>query len=121
MKKPFGIYFIGGFQIFGALAILMTLSIPQYPAFNIRFGVPFIPELWVKIIVVIVAFLLAYGYLKLTKWGYYGMLVYSILFCGISLFQALAGEPQPFLGNGIYAAIVVVYTLLHTNTFRAIK
>lgn len=114
-KQPIGIKWISYFQFFGAIAVLMTINIEQTPALNVRFGVPFLPELLVKILIIVLGTLIAYGYLKQTKWGFFSMLVYSILFGGISCFQA---QIQPFIGNGIYAFIVAIYTLGHFKDFN---
>ena len=116
-KNPIGIKLIGGFQIFGALAILFSLNVQQTPPFNIRFGVPFIPELVVRICIVVFAIIIAYGYLMQLKWGYWSMLIYSILFCYISLSQTTKYGSQPFIGNAIYAAIVTIYTIIHSKCF----
>lgn len=116
-KTPIGITFIGLFQILGALAVLFTLKVQQNPPFNVRFAVPFIPELLVRICVVIFALIIAYGYLRQSKFGYWSMLIYSILFCCSSFFQASKYGGQLFIGNAIYAAIVTVYTLSHSKYF----
>lgn len=116
-KNPILIKFIGWFQILGALAVLFTLNVQQTPAFNIRFAVPFISEVIVKICVSILAIIIAYGYLKYLKWGYWSMLIYSILFCCISLTQIIEYGGQPFIGNAIYSAIVGIYTIFHSKYF----
>jgi hypothetical protein len=119
-KTPRGIVLIGLLQIFLAITVLFTLNVQQNPPFNIRFAVPFIPELWVKIFVVVLAIILAYGYLRQTKWGYWSMLIYSVLFCCISLFQATKYgiQPwQPFIVNVSSAVIVAIYTVLHSKYF----
>lgn len=116
-KSHIGIKFIGWFQIFGALAVLLTLNVQQNPPFNVRFAVPFIPETLVRILVVIFSIIIGYGYLRQSKWGYFSMLTYSIIFCCISLAQVTNYNPQPFLGNGIYAAIVVIFTVLNSKYF----
>ncbi|MHC1747327.1 MAG: hypothetical protein AB9856_02930 [Cellulosilyticaceae bacterium] len=116
-KNPIGIKFIGWFQILGALAIIFTLNVQQTPPFNVRFAVPFVPELIVKIFVGIFAIIIAYGYLKCLKWGYWSMLIYSILFCCISLTQITEYASQPFIGNVIYSAIVALYTISRGKHF----
>lgn len=117
IKTPIGITFIGLFQILGALAVLLTLKVQQNPPLNVRFAVPFIPELLVRICVVIFALIIAYSYLKQSKFGYWSMLIYSILFCCISFFQVSKYGSQPFIGNAIYATIVTIYTILHSKDF----
>ena len=116
-KNPIGINIIGWFQILGAFAILFTLNVQQTPPFNIRFSVPFLPELIVKICVGIFAIIIAYGYLKCLKWGYWSMLIYSILFCCISITQINKYGVQPFIGNAIYSAIVAIYTIFHSKYY----
>lgn len=116
-SNPMGIKFIGWFQILGALAVLFTLGVQQSPPFNERFAVPFIPEIIVKILLVVVSIIISYGYLKRTKWGYWSMLIYSILFCFISIIQGINYNSQPFIGNVFYSGIVAVYTLVHFKYF----
>ena len=116
-KNPIGITLIGWFMILSALAVLFTLNVQQNPPFNVRFAVPFIPELLVRLCVVVFAIIIAYGYLRQSKFGYWSMLVYSILFGFISFFQVSKYGNQPFIGNAIYAAIVTIYTLLHRKDF----
>lgn len=43
--------------------VLLTLNVQQTPTFNIRFGVPFILELLVRLRVGIFGIIIAYGYL----------------------------------------------------------
>lgn len=116
-KNPIGIKIIGWFQILGALAVVFTLNVQQNPPFNIRFAVPFIPELLEKIFIVVFTIIITYGYLRQIKWGYWSMLIYSILFCCVSLFQTINYGSQPFVGNAIYSAIVTIYTVLHVKYF----
>lgn len=118
-KNPLGIILIGWYQIFGALIVLFSLNVQQTPAFNVRFAVPFIPELLMKISVIVFALIISYGYLRQTKWGYWSMLIYSVLFCCLSLFQINKYGSQPFIGNAIYAAIVAIYTLIHNKYFTS--
>ena len=117
MKNSIGIKFIGWFQILGALVILFTLNVQQNPPINVRFALPFIPELLVKICLGVFAIIIAYGYLKQLKWGYWSMLIYSILFFCISATQATKYSSQPFIGNAIYAAIVTIYTIYKNKYF----
>lgn len=113
-KGPIGITFISYFQMLGSIVLLMAIKNEQTPAFNMRFGVPFLPELLVKILVIGFGILIAFGYLKQTNWGFWSMLVYSVLFCGMSFLQ----ETQPFIGNAIYSFIVIIYTLRHIHDFN---
>lgn len=120
VQNPIGIKLIAWFQIFGALTILFTLNIQQSPPFNVRFAMPFIPEILMKILIVAFALIISYVYLRQTKCSYWSMLIYSVLFCCISLFQSINYHIQPFIGNAIYAGIVIVYTILHRRYFTKI-
>ena len=117
-KNFMGVKLIGWFQLLGGFFVLLSLGTQQTPAFNIRFGVPFLPEILVKLCVGILAVIIAYGYLKYFKWGYLSMLIFSCLFCLISFTQALSQGSQPFIGNFIYSAIVVIYTLYRSKYFK---
>ena len=119
MKRsmPFGVMFIGWFQIFSCIVLLLTLNVPQDPAFNVRFGVPFIPEILVRVIVGVVEMVIAYGYLRGFKWGYYTMLIESIGFSLISIKQISVYGGETFALNAIYAALVAIYTFRNRRTF----
>lgn len=119
MKKNnfIGIKLIGWFQVFGALVLLLTLNVEQNPPFNIRFSMPFVPEILMKIVVIVMSLIIAYEYLKQTKYGYWSMIIYSTIFCCISLIQSVKYGMQPFIGNTIYSSIVVIYTIVHRKYF----
>lgn len=118
-ENPKGIKFIGWFQIFGALAVLLTLNVEQDVAFNVRFAVPFMPEKLVQILLVVISIVIAYGYLNQRKWGYWSMLVYATVFFFISLFQSFNYFSQPFIGNVIYSAFTIIYTLFNSKHFNS--
>lgn len=117
VQNPIGIKLIAWFQIFGALIVLFTLNIQQSPPFNVRFAMPFIPETIIKILLVISTLIISYGYLRQTKYGYWSMIIYSVLFCCISFFQSINYGIQPFIGNTIYSGFVTIYTILHREYF----
>lgn len=114
-----GIKFIGLFQIFGALAVLLTLNVEQDVAITARFTVPF-PGKLVQLLLVVISIVIAYGYLNQRKWGYWSMLIYSIVFFFISLFQSFNYFSQPFIGNAIYSAFVAVYTFFNSKYFNSL-
>jgi hypothetical protein len=118
MKRPFGITLIGYFYIFGAIVLLLTLGVKQEIGMNIRFGVPYIPETVVRIFIIAVSLIIAYGYLNLKKWGYFSMIIYSILFLIISLNQVSVYNSQPIIGNAIFSIIVLIYTVIKRKYFH---
>ena len=116
-ETPAGVKLIGCFYIFGAVVLLLTLGIKQDFEFNIRFGVPGIPEIIVRLSIIVLSLIMAYGYLKLEKWGYWIMILYSIVFLIISLNQVSVYKSQPFIGNVIFSLIVIIYTFTKREFF----
>jgi hypothetical protein len=131
-KRPLGISFIGYIYILGAILLFLSviLGVTHNTPFsikfgthynqeiflrsdvplNVRFGVPFLPETFVMIFIVVFYTIMAYGYLKMKKWGYWIMIVYSILFIIISLKQLSIYNSDTFLINAINSIIVLIYT-----------
>lgn len=117
MKKPFGIALIGYFYIFGAIILLLTLGIKQEIGINVRLGVPYLPEIAVRIFIALFSIIMAYGYLNLKKWGYWTMVIYSIIFLAVSIHQVNLYHSQPFIGNIIFSIIVILYTFVKRRNF----
>lgn len=117
IKRPLGITFIGYFYIFGAIILLITLGVKQDIGINVRFGVPYLPEIVVRIFIAFFSIIMAYGYLNMKKWGYWTMMIYSIIFLIISINQVNLYHSQPFIGNAIFSVIVIFYTFLKRYNF----
>ncbi len=119
-KKPLGITLIGYFYIFGAVVIAITLFTNAKDQFGIavRFGVPNFPENIMRVLVSMISLIMAYGYLKLEKWGYWFMLIYTIYFLIVSITLYQQYNQQPFYGNIIWSIIVLIYTLLKRKYFN---
>lgn len=118
-KRPFGITLIGYFYIFGAIVLLVTLftnATEQY-GIAVRFGLPKVPEGIMKVLVSIISLILAYGYLKLKKWGFWFMITYSIFFLAVSITLSLQYNSQLFWGNVIWSIIVLIYTFMRRRYF----
>ena len=116
-KRPSGITFIGYFYVFGSIVLLLSLGVKQEVAINVRFGVPYLPEMIVRIFIALFSIAMAYGYLKLKKWGYWTVIIYSILFLLLSLNQISHYNSQPFIGNAIFSIIVLIYTFMSRRSF----
>ncbi|CAH2213894.1 hypothetical protein [Tepidibacter aestuarii] len=119
-KRPLGITLIGYFYIFGAVVIAITLFTNAKDQFGIavRFGVPNFPENIMRVLVSMISLIMAYGYLKLEKWGYWLMLIYTIYFLTVSITLYQQYNQQPFYGNIIWSIIVLIYTLLKRKYFN---
>ncbi|MGD6846156.1 hypothetical protein FZC85_01750 [Rossellomorea aquimaris] len=114
MKRPLGVSIIGYFYIFGSIVLLFTAIFYQAGADTIsiaeRFGVSVVPERIMRIVVAFFSLLMAYGYMRLKKWGFWLLISYSVLFGFIS-FILFTNEPQqPFIGNVVFSVIVLIYT-----------
>ncbi len=118
VKRPFGITFIGYFYILGGIVLLLTLGVEQEIGMNIRFGIPYIPEIIVRITVAIFSLIMAYGYLDMKTWGYWTMIIYSLMFLFISFNQIAVYNSQPFIGNAVFSLIVLFYTFTHRHYFN---
>ncbi|MGG1629717.1 hypothetical protein [Rossellomorea sp. NRS-1567] len=121
MKRPLGVSIISYFYIFGSIVLLFTAIFYQAGADTIgmseRFGVSVVPERTMRVIVAFFSLLMAYGYMRLKKWGFWLLITYSVLFGFIS-FILLTNEPQqPFIGNFVFSIIVLIYTIYVKEAF----
>ena len=121
MKRPLGVSIIGYFYIFGAVVLLFTAMFYQADADTIsiseRFGVSILPERFMRIIVASFSLLMAYGYMRLKKWGFWLFISYSALFGLISSVIATNQPQQPFIGNVVFSVIVLIYTVYVKGAF----
>lgn len=121
MKRPLGVSIIGYFYIFGAVVLLFTAMFYQADADTIsiseRFGVSILPERFMRIIVASFSLLMAYGYMRLKKWGFWLFIAYSALFGLISSVIATNQPQQPFIGNIVFSVIVLIYTVYVKGAF----
>jgi hypothetical protein len=118
MRRPIGVTLIGYFYIFGAIILILTLGVTQDIGINVRFGVPFLPEIAVRIFVALFSIIMAYGYLNLKKWGYLTIIIYSIIFSVVSTNKLNIYHSQPFIGNIIFSLIFIIYTFTKRNNFN---
>ncbi len=120
-EKPKVISFIGYFYLFGAIILLATMNTAQDVPFNVRLGIPQAPELLVRICLTAVTAVVACGYVKLYRWGFWAMLVYSAVLLVISLTIMMQNNTQPFIGNAIFSAFVLIYTVIKRRVFVSLK
>ncbi|MBY0753850.1 hypothetical protein K5V21_00135 [Clostridium sardiniense] len=116
-NKSIVIKLIGYFYIFGAIILVLTFGVKQEINFNIRFGMQYIPEGIFKVALILVTAIMAYGYLKMKIWGYWMMVIYSILFLFASLNGISNYNSQPFIGNTIFSIIVLACTFKQRKSF----
>ena len=119
-KRPLGITLIGGFYVFGAVVLIITLFTNGVDKFGIaaRVGMPNVPENIMRILISIISLTVSCGYLRLRKWGYWFMISYNLYMFIVSIFLSFQYRQQPFYGNVIWSIIVLVYTFSKRKKFN---
>lgn len=121
IKRPLGVTLISYFYIFGAAVLIVTAIFFDADAneFGIadRFGLPNLPEQLFRIVVAVVSLIVIYAYMRLKTWGFCLMILYSFGFGLISYFLLLSNTHQPFIGNFIWSAMVLIYTFYVRKSF----
>lgn len=121
MKRPLGVTLISCFYIFGAAALIVTAIFFNVDAdeFGIadRFGLPNFPEQLFRVILAINSLVLSYGYMRLKKWGFWLMIMYSFGFGLISYDLLYSQNQQLFIGNLTWSAIVLIYSFFVRKSF----
>ena len=125
MKKPIGVTLISYFYIFGITALIFTTFFFQQVANKIglvdRFGIPDFPEELFRVLLAIVTLIVIYGYMNLKAWGFWLMVLYSISFGIVSYVILLSYNKQLFIGNFIWSAIVLIYSIMTHKSFFSTK
>ncbi|SCW87665.1 hypothetical protein SAMN04487970_10992 [Paenibacillus tianmuensis] len=120
-KRPLGVALIGSFYIFGSVVLWLSLFLIDFSSekygIAARFGLPNVPEHLARILVGVVSLVMAYGYLRLKRWGYWLMVSYSIYFLTVSGYLFVLYKDQPFLGNVIWSLIVIAYSYSKRSHF----
>ncbi|MBU3128646.1 hypothetical protein [Clostridium tagluense] len=115
-KRWSNISFIGGFYIFGAIVLLVTLITGVYKtdtgglSMALRHGLLFFPELPARIILIIISLIIGVGLLKLNKWAYRLVLYFCLYFTIANIIMALNTGNNGFYSNIIFS-IWVLFTL----------
>jgi 4-hydroxybenzoate polyprenyltransferase len=121
MKRPLGVSFISYFYIFGAVVLIITAIFfnPDANEFGIadRFGLPNFPEQPFRIILAVVSLIIIYGYMRLKRWGFWLMVLYSFGFGLISYILLFSYNQQLFTRNFIWSVIVLIYTFYVRKSF----
>jgi len=125
VKRPLGVTLISYFYIFGAAVMIVTAIFINAEAneFGIadRFGLPNFPEQFFRVLLAIASLILIYGYMRLKKWGFWLMIMYSSGFGLLSYNLLFSQNQQPFIGNFIWSVIVLIYTFFVRKSFFRIE
>ncbi|MBP1947538.1 hypothetical protein [Virgibacillus litoralis] len=121
MKRPLGVSLISYFYIFGAFVLIVTALFFDADAYEFgiadRFGLPSFPEQLFRLIVAVASLIVIYGYMRLKRWGFWLMILYSLGFGLISFVLLFSYNQQPFIGNHIWSLIVLIYTFMLERPF----
>lgn len=115
MKRPLGVTFISYFYIFGIAVLIVTAIFFDADANTLgmaaRFGLPNFPEQLFRMVLAVVSLIIIYGYMRLKRWGFWLMILYSLGFGLISYALLFSLNQQPFTGNVVWSLIVLIYTI----------
>lgn len=120
-RRSLGISIIAGFYIFGAIVLLYTVLFVDIKHERIgiatRIGLPFISEISARIGLIVLAVIMSYGLLKLSRWGFWLFICYSIYFFVISLILFIKISDNLFLGNMVSALFFLIYVYFKRDCF----
>lgn len=124
---PVGIILIASFYVLGAVVLIIMLfvnSVQASETIAVAHGLAPSTGPGFALMIAGVAFLLAYGLISLSRWGFWLAIAYSLYLCLVSLFNdglifAWTGRPElqiPF-GNFLWSAAVLIYLFLVRKRF----
>jgi hypothetical protein len=126
---PLGVVVIAAGYLFGALVLLLgTLTgwVDAREAIARAHGLPALAGNTFVILIALLALVMGYGLISLSRWGYFLTFAYSLYLAITSLAQGalrFAGggdaEAQVYFGTLLWSALVMVYLLLRRRRFLA--
>ena len=124
---PLGVYFIAAVYLFGALVLVIgTLSglVDARTLIARAHGLPGLAANTFVLLVALLALVLAFGLISLSRWGYFLTFAYSLYLVVISLMLGALNFPlngdneaQLSFGNLLWSLLVVVYLFLVRRRF----
>ena len=124
---PIGVFLIAAFYTFGAFVLFTSIfTNPSGVSQTIALVHGFSPTMGVEVLlaVSILALVLAYGLVRLARWGFFLMLAYSLYMAGVSLYMGGLSfvwtgqaDMQRYFGNILWSVLVVVYLLIVRHRF----
>jgi uncharacterized membrane protein len=124
---PVGVLLIAAFYIFGAFMLLAGAFInPVGASQTIAIVHGLSPSIGVEILpaVAALALVLAYGLLRLSRWGFYLMMAYLLYMVFVNLIQGglnfvliSQADMQRAFGNLLWSALVMIYLLIERRRF----
>jgi len=124
---PIGVLFIASFYVFGAFIILAWVFIdPTAISGTIAKAHGFLPVTGIELslVVAVLALILVYGLVRLSRWGFILTMAYSMYICLVNLISgsqtftvSVSPENSLYYGNFIFSLLVIVYLLVVRRNF----
>ncbi len=118
---PIGILLIAGFYVFGAFVLLASIFINPVgvsQAIANAHGLSTVMGVEILVAVAGLALVLAYGLVRLARWGFFLAIAYllylagaSLVMGGLSFLWTGQAQMQIYFGNLLWSALVVIYLL----------
>ncbi|MBU3144693.1 hypothetical protein [Clostridium sp. CF012] len=110
-NRPFIITFIGDISFLGALLSILIVLLPN---FSERFGfyvipLPIFSEGITQILLPIILLIASYGFLRLKRWGYCLMIIYTMFILIVSIIWCLQNKQLFFSQNIIMTFIQLIF------------
>ena len=128
---PIGVLFLASFYVFGAFIILTWVFIdPTAVSRTIARAHGFLPVMGTGIVLVVaaLALTLAYGLVRLSRWGFILTVTYSLYIClvnlvisGLAFTWTVQPQKQIFFGNFLFSAFVILYLLIERKHFFGVQ
>ena len=126
-KIPIGVLFIASFYVLGAFMLVIGIfTNPNAVRETIAKAHGLLPNVDVAIVLFVaaLALVLAYGLIRLSRWGFILTVSYSIYICLVSLIVGgldftwtAQPEKQISFGNFLFSALVIIYLLIKRKNF----
>ena len=118
---PFGLLLIATFYTFGAVVLLISLFANPVQTSSViagAHGLPLSTGYWILPVIAGLALLIAYGLFSLSRWGYVLTIIYLGYFGIVSGLLLRIHCSSVYLGNLLWAILVIVYLILVRRRFQ---
>lgn len=124
---PIGILLIASFYVFGGFILLIgVFNNPTEVRETVARAHGLLPSIGTEIVLAVaaLALLLAYGLIRMSRWGFILTIFYSSFICLVNLINGSfdftwtpSVEKQISFGNFLFSALVIVYLLIVRKQF----
>lgn len=117
---PLGVLLISAFYLFGAVVLLVgmfTNPLEVSRTIADAHGLPSAFDALILPAVVVLAVLIAYGLVTVSRWGFFLTVAYLAIFGLVSLWLTIGNMQQPYIGNATWSLLALVYLIVKRNSF----